>query len=974
MKKALTGILSLAFVVCSGAGIAACTENNSRRGTIINFATYESWDEGFSYLSIMDGFGRVTKSDEQAHGGKYSAKVQPLGSHTDSATKPFFYYPMKIEGDGGFDYSDFAMLNSVSFSVYNAEPEALSFEFCIIASISDIEGADCKAVQTVTADSGKWTDVTYRPDYDALQNMCDVSNIAGIAFRFENCNSADIASAPVLYFDDVQLSLSDTPNVIIQESEPARGEMQSFDAASSLVYVNMDSGVDFAETWLPAGDAKLPAGVKGGVEFAITEADIGTWPRLKFDSRTPQADLEKADYFSMLLYFDVPNENVSTVEIRMVPDTGDVYTEYVKPNEWVELRIETDILINNWSTVIGVQSRGLFWVQNGLQGSCFNDIKAIRVADIKGVFREIRIPDLADGKAGEAYTIPAATLEIDGQAVTASSWSYEVAYSDAALYEEKYGKIEVTDGAFVPEVGGTYVVTYIAEYDGKTYFADGEVFIARNEPETGEIELFADPASVDNVSMESGSEYIGKYLWAGDEKLPEGAKGGVEFAIPDAASGTWPRFRVNSRIEGSVIDQFRTVSFDLYLDAPTYDGKVLVKLFPDVSESDYYAETNKWVTISVSAQLFSEYVRRVGLDGTGLFWVQNGDTQTCMNAIDTIRITNIRAEGEKFVRPDVKADEIEWFGDEGSLDNISVSAGQPVDWTEKLPGQRNGGAALVTVDTAQDLWLDITVKARQSTETYRALQAEGYNVVTMEVYLKKAADTTSRVAQMNYWAGQNGASQGSVAIGSWVKLTFDLENYLTLLEGSSDGGVKLLWIASFGNKKVSEIYIRNVQVEKVADAVSFADGTDGFFLLDSPENVPSYAYVAAGDESIPAGAAGGAVKMSFAAGAESWPNLKFGADKSLLSRYAKISLRIYIKAAEGTDKVTLNLLPDGGVNGTAEVATNQWVTVEISVADILAEYEWSVFDGITYTNLFWFTNAGGNTVSEFWVSGMTLVK
>ena len=504
--------------------------------------------------------------------------------------------------------------------------------------------------------------------------------------------------------------------------------------------------------------------------------------------------------------------------------------------------------------------------------------------------------------------------------------------------------------------------------------AEVTVTVERPAPEANEIELFGDPSSVENVRLESDDDYTPVYLSAGNEKLPEGAKGGVEFAISDAEKGTWPRFYINSRIEGSVIEQFRSVSFDLYLDAPTYDGKVLVKLFPDVSESDYYAETNKWVTISVSAQLFSEYVRRVGLDGTGLFWVQNGDTQTCMNAIDTIRITNIRAEGEKFVRPDVKADEIEWFGDEGSLDNISVSAGQPVDWTEKLPGQRNGGAALVTVDTAQDLWLDITVKARQSAETYRALQAEGYNVVTMEVYLKKAADTTSRVAQMNYWAGQNGASQGSVAIGSWVKLTFDLENYLTLLEGSSDGGVKLLWIASFGNKKVSEIYIRNVQVEKVADAVSFADGTDGFFLLDSPENVPSYAYVAAGDESIPAGAAGGAVKMSFAAGAESWPNLKFGADKSLLSRYAKISLRIYIKAAEGTDKVTLNLLPDGGANYTVDVETNQWVTVEISVADILKEYEWSVFDGIAYTNLFDFTNAGGNTVSEFWISGMTLVK
>ena len=298
-----------------------------------------------------------------------------------------------------------------------------------------------------------------------------------------------------------------------------------------------------------------------------------------------------------------------------------------------------------------------------------------------------------------------------------------------------------------------------------------------------------------------------------------------------------------------------------------------------------------------------------------------------------------------------------------------------MNWTNVLPEGKEGGAALVTVDPAQDLWLDITVKARQGAETYRALQAEGYNAVTMEVYLKAAEGTTSRVAQMNYWAQQGDyASQGSIAIGSWVKLTFDLDKYLELLGSSSDGGVKLLWIASFGDKKVSEIYIRNVQVEKVTDAVSFADGTDGFFLLDSPENVPSYAYVAAGDESIPAGLAGGAVKMSFAAGAESWPNLKFGADKSLISRYTKISLRIYIKAAEGTDKVTLNLLPDGGINDTVEVETNKWVTVEISVEDMLAEYNKSNFNGILYTNLFWFTNTNGNTVSEFWISGMTLVK
>ena len=501
--------------------------------------------------------------------------------------------------------------------------------------------------------------------------------------------------------------------------------------------------------------------------------------------------------------------------------------------------------------------------------------------------------------------------------------------------------------------------------------AEVTVTVERPAPEANEIELFGDPSSVENVKLESGSVYTPVYLPAGNEKLPEGAKGGVEFAISDTEKGTWPRFYINSRIEGSVIEQFRSVSFDLYLDAPTYNGSVLVKLFPDsATQYDGSAETNKWVTISVSAQTFAANLEKVGLNGSGLFWVHNGDESASFNAIDIIRIANIRAEG---LAP--KANEIELFGDEGSLENFVVGGNQPVSWTNALPEGKEGGAALVTVDTAQDLWLDITVRARQDISVYQALKEQGCNAVTMEVYLKAAADTTSRVAQMNYWAQQGDyASQGSIAIGSWVKLTFDLDKYLELLGSSSDGGVKLLWIASFGDKKVSEIYIRNIQVETVTDAVSFADGTDGFFLMDSPENVPSYAYVAAGDESIPAGAEGGAVKMSFAAGALSWPNLKFGADKSLLSRYTTISLRIYIKAAEGTDKVTLNLLPDDGVNDTIEVETNKWVTVEISVEDMLAEYNKSNFNGILYTNLFWFTNTNGNTVSEFWISGMTLVK
>ena len=99
--------------------------------------------------------------------------------------------------------------------------------------------------------------------------------------------------------------------------------------------------------------------------------------------------------------------------------------------------------------------------------------------------------------------------------------------------------------------------------------------------------------------------------------------------------------------------------------------------------------------------------------------------------------------------------------------------------------------------------------------------------------------------------------------------------------------------------------------------------------------------------------------------------MKFGADKSLLSRYEKLIVRLYFRT-ERKQNIELNLMPDGGVNRTQTISSNEWVTVEFTMSEVLGELGWSVNNEINYTNLFWFTNAGGNTVSALYVAGMQL--
>lgn len=975
MRKSVIVCCALMLACSSAAVLTACGGDNAQE----MFATYETWQDGFYNINMMDGFGRISRSDEQAHGGEYSAKLQPLGSHTDGEA-PYFYYPMQIEGGGGYNYTDFSRLDNISFWMYNAESEEVTFELCIVASVADVYGTDCKTVQEVTLAPAQWTQVTYKPDYEALQNMCDITNVAGFAFRFANQNSSDIADAPVLYLDDLAFSVSEEPLAEIKTSTPARGEIQSFDLASSMVYVRLQSGLDYSESYLAAGSDKLPAGAKGGIEFTVTDAEMGTWPRLHFDSRTPQTELQDADRFSLMLYFGTSDPAVTEAELHMFPDTSSEYVEYVKTNEWVKVTIDSETMLNNWGDSVGVRSLGLFWLQNG-GTSCFNAIDVVRVADIRAEFDEVRVPDLADGSVGTAYTLPEATLEIDGTPVAAESWSYAVSYKNASLCGDEYPAIALDGRTFTPSTGGTFVATYTATYQGKTYTASKEFTVARAAAAAGELESFDDPAVLDSIRMNSGTgvEYTSpEYLWEGSDKLPEGAKGGVEYTIPDVTGGTWPRFYFTSRASSAQIAAYDTVSFDIYLDAPGHNGAILVKMYPETTaESDKWIMPNEWQTITLDASQFADVVSRVSPDGTGLFWVQNGERETGkVNTIDHIRIANIRAYNAEDVRDPAAENEIENFGDVNSLMNVNVSsAALRYDNTDK--------AAVASFATDVDLWLNVSVKARRSLSEYQALKEDGYNAVTLELYLEAADGSDARNAQMQYWVNPNGidfgTSQASVAIGEWVTLTLDLDTYLKALESSSDGSVTLFWVASSvrgnTNARLSELRIRNVQLAKATDVVNFGTGAEDFFLLDSPENPASYAYYESGSEEIPANVpeavkANGAVCMSLAAGAESWPHIKLSADRNMFADGNTVTITLYIRSSSESPLSIRQWAHGSDYVVKGELPVNQWVEFKVDAEVLRTVFNWSITDGIEYTDLLWFTNAGGNTVSEVWIAGV----
>ena len=176
---------------------------------------------------------------------------------------------------------------------------------------------------------------------------------------------------------------------------------------------------------------------------------------------------------------------------------------------------------------------------------------------------------------------------------------------------------------------------------------------------------------------------------------------------------------------------------------------------------------------------------------------------------------------------------------------------------------------------------------------------------------------------------------------------------------------------------ITQVRIRNVQVAKVSDAVSFGQGAEDFFLLDAAADVAEQTYYAADSDAIPAGRPqavqnNGAVKLSLAAGAaDRWPHLKISADRNMFADGNTVVLTLYVANGGGAgETLSIRQWPHGAdwvVNG--ELPVGEWVEFAIDAEVLRSVYNWAPWGGIEYTDLFWFTNPKDTPV-EIWLAGM----
>ena len=737
-----------------------------------------------------------------------------------------------------------------------------------------------------------------------------------------------------------------------------------------------------SNAYFAAGSSEIPSGVpeavqdNGAVRLSLGKG-AESWPHIKFSA--DRNLFEGGNTVTVTLY--VKSNSSSPLSIRQWPHGGDWIVKGELPvNQWVEFKVDAEVLrsVYNWAPSDGIEYTDLLWFTNA-GGRLVSEvwIAGLRVSEEEpvsfedsGIGMENTTADQYEAgetgldawfgiasKKGYAYKL---TIQ-HGETVLAKGTDYTVSDQDASV---TLLNCEAGEYAFVFESYGDR-------------FERGEYTVTVRAKEY-------------TVSIGSGSRGMVGTAY----KLPgaslRGAASGVPIEWTYAVSKDGESYPVTDGKFTPDTDGEHTLTYTALYRGREYVGtrSIFVDAYRVVIDGEDVAGTVgesftlpdahlvHYTGSSVEADV--EWTYSLDLGGTNSpIW---GNSFTPGEAgLYTVTYT-AEYEGKTYskqlyvtiYRMAPAKDEVESFNDPSSLSNVQISDAQSVSWSAT-----DGVVAKIDQNEGGN-WVNVTLTARQSRSTYERLLAEGYNAVTLELLLRPLSRSAGEVAQMNYWAQAAGiSSQASVAIGEWVTLTFDLATYIQAI--GSDGSVKLFWVASSGSARFSELCIRNVKVVKTEDVVAFGTGTEGFFLLDSAENPAANTYFEAGSVEIPSNVPdavkdNGAVRMSLPSGSVSWPHVKFGADRKMFDGGNTVTVTLYVKSASSS-VLSIRQWPHGGdwiVKG--ELPVNQWVEFRVDAEVLRSVYGWGIANGIEYTDLFWFENAGGNTVSEVWIAGLRVCE
>lgn len=248
---------------------------------------FEQWAPDFQLIRLINNFGRVTQNDnvDYVKSGKFSAKLQPLGSMTKAAL-PMMFVPLS-SALFEFSYSDFSRVTRVTAHLYNAQNDVRQVAMGLVTNIQNIDAV------TTTADEFKdvqpgWNELTYIVDLSILNLTADIHEAVGVYFKFYRANSRDIEAAPVYYLDDLKLELSDTDNEIEDYIDQQPYEICDFEQLYENYVISVDcpkpeicpdaKAVFLADYGVPSKDGRGRRALR--ILYKPGDVPRDTWPKV----------------------------------------------------------------------------------------------------------------------------------------------------------------------------------------------------------------------------------------------------------------------------------------------------------------------------------------------------------------------------------------------------------------------------------------------------------------------------------------------------------------------------------------------------------------------------------------------------------------------------------------------------------------------------------------------------------------------
>lgn len=348
MKKLLCVVLS-AVLLFSLVGCGSKdgdsdkkTESDPNRVVLNDFEDYKKC---FEPLIAEGYFGKVNVNAVAAFvkSGKQSAKLEPSGDYTESATvKPVLRQPLNLTA-AGIDCSDFSRVKTISCWIYNAEETELPVRMYLAFA-----GGISKS-EKFTLKPGEWNALSLPIYPEALSISYDIEACEGLCFSFEPVGEGE--RAPLLYLDDITVLKSETapaPYEITFEEN----ELCSFDKLYQEYVVIPQNSLGEFDPVLSVNTQ--PAFVRSGYSLRCDFlGNDGTYTDYTYTGFSFSEEFVRKSAAATLsaddkIAFDVYNANADSqrLMISFYNTSGSLFYKntgiYVNPGEWktVELSVK----------------------------------------------------------------------------------------------------------------------------------------------------------------------------------------------------------------------------------------------------------------------------------------------------------------------------------------------------------------------------------------------------------------------------------------------------------------------------------------------------------------------------------------------------------------------------------------------------------------------------------------------------------